>query len=315
MKKFLWILLPLAFLSSGCQSTKFNAAKTIIAERPIHFDNAAAEAIKKEIEKDRIDSREWLRTNPTSYLAAIDRIDFGQKNMLTVGKADDNDVRLSAPDIEPHHLKITLEGDRFRVEAAGPKAEFKIKNEAKHQAIVDPSYIQLSRYQLRLSHQRFPAIIVFDPQSPHFKNYKGVDYFPVDPSYRYELPLTPDSKQEKVTILSTRGNRRAAERIGWFNFYVGEQACRLEATRLLEPGSGGDSVSVFFRDATSGKETYPLGRYVDVLKLKNGKYLLDFNLAYNAACAFSEYYNCPVPPKDNTLSVAIRAGEKDSHYH
>jgi uncharacterized protein (DUF1684 family) len=315
MNKILWILFSLVFLSIGCRSAKQNSARTTSAERPIHLDNAAAEAIKKEIEKDRAEIREWLRTSPTSYLAAIDRIDFGQRNMLTVGKTDDNDVQLTAPDIEPHHLKITLEGDRFRIETAGPKASFKIKNEVKRQAIVDPSYIQLGRYQLRLSHQRFPAIIVFDPQSPHYKNYKGLEYFPIDLSYRYELPLTPDSKQEKITILSTRGNRRAAERIGWFDFFVGEQAFRLEATRLLEPGSGGDSISVFFRDATSGKETYPLGRYVDVQKLKNGKYLLDFNLAYNAACAFSEYYNCPVPPKDNTLNMAIRAGEKDSHYH
>jgi uncharacterized protein len=315
MNKILWILFSLVFLSIGCQSAKYNTAKTITAERPIHLDNAATDAIKKEIDKDRTETREWLRTSPTSYLAAIDRVDFGQKNTLTIGKADDNDVRLTASDIEPHHLRVTLEGDRFRIETVDSKAGFKIKNEVKRQAVVDPSYIQLGRYQLRLSHQRFPAIIVFDPQSPRFRNYKGVDYFPIDLSYRYELSLASDSKQKKVTILSTRGNRRTAERVGWFDFYIGEQACRLEATRLLEPGSGGESVSIFFRDATGGKETYPLGRYVDVKKLKNGKYLLDFNLAYNAACAFSEYFNCPVPPKENTLSAAIRAGEKDSHYH
>ena len=45
-------------------------------------------------------------------------------------------------------------------------------------------------------------------------------------------------------------------------------------------------------------------------KLENGLYLLDFNLAYNPACAFSEYYNCPVPPKENMLKMAIQAGER-----
>jgi hypothetical protein len=90
---------------------------------------------------------------------------------------------------------------------------------------------------------------------------------------------------------------------------------RLEAVRLLEPGIAEHDISVFFRDATSGKESYPLGRYIDVKKQPNGNYLLDFNFAYNPACAFSEHYNCPIPPKTNVLAVAIRAGEMNSHYY
>jgi uncharacterized protein (DUF1684 family) len=115
--------------------------------------------------------------------------------------------------------------------------------------------------------------------------------------------------------MSTRGNERKAERVGWIEFMAGETPCRLEATRLLEPGSTEGTVDIFFRDGTTGKESYPVGRYVDLKKLDNGNYLLDFNMAYNPACAFSEYYNCPIPPKANTLKVAIRAGEMDSHYH
>jgi uncharacterized protein (DUF1684 family) len=282
---------------------------------PVKLDKTTAEAIIRDIEKDRAETREWLRSNPRSYFAAVDRIEFGTKSALTVGRADDNDVRLSEADIEPHHLRITVDGDRFRVEAMDAKAGFKVKDEMKREATLDPSYIQVGRYHLRLSHQRFPAIIVFDPQSPRMKEYKGLEYFPVDLSYRYELPLTRIPKPEKVVIVSTRGNRRSAERVGWLEFRVGQTVCRLEVTRLLEPGSGEDDLSVFFSDATSGKETYPLGRYVDLKKLPNGNFLLDFNMAYNPACAFSNFYNCPVPPKGNTLTVAIRAGEKDSHYH
>lgn len=315
MKRILIVFLLLIFIPMGCQKIKRNTPTEMAAAQPIRLDAAAAEALKKEIEKDRTDTREWLRSSPTSYLAAVDRIDFGQKSALMIGSARGNDVILTGPDIAPHHLRVTLEGDRFRIESLDAKASFKIKEEEKREATVDPAYIQVGRFRLRLSHQRFPAIIVFDPESPRFKNYKGLDYFPIDLSYRYELPMTRDSKQEKVTIMSTRGNRRAAERVGWFDFSVNGQACRLEATRLLEPGGGADDISIFFRDATSGKETYPLGRYVDVKKLNNGKYRIDFNQAYNPACAFSEYYNCPVPPKGNTLSVAIRAGEKDAHYH
>jgi len=85
--------------------------------------------------------------------------------------------------------------------------------------------------------------------------------------------------------------------------------------RLLEPGTGESAVSVFFRDATTGHESYALGRYVDAEPLGGDRYGLDFNRAYNPTCAFSPLYNCPIPPRENVLTVAIRAGERDPGGH
>ena len=283
--------------------------------RPVQLAKGAAEAVSAAIRKDRADSEKWLQSDATSYLATIARRDFGDKTTLAIGRATDNDVRIDAPGIAPHHLRVTVVGDRFHVEGVDPQARFKVKADEKRDAILDPSYIQIDRFSLRLSHQRFPAVIVFDPQSPRFKQYKGLRYFPIDLAYRYELPLTPNPKPETVMIMSTVGNQRRAQRVGWFDFVVGKNAYRLEAVRLLEPGVGENDISVLFRDATSERDTYPLGRYVDPKKLPNGNYVLDFNTAYNPACAFSDHYNCPIPPKANTLAVAIRAGEMDSHYH
>jgi uncharacterized protein (DUF1684 family) len=281
-----------------------------------------AATVLKDIEKDRADTQKWLQSDPTSYLATIDRRDFEQKKTLSVGRAADNDVRIDDPAVAAHHVKVTVEGDRFRVVAVDQEARFKIPGEkdAKiwqetRDATVDPSSIQIGRFLLRLSHQRFPAIIVFDPQSPRFKLYKGIQYFPPDLSYRYELALTPNPKPETTVIMSTRGNQRRADKVGWFDFVVGTTPVRLEALRLLEPGVGENDLGIFFRDATTGKESYELGRYVDVKKLANGNYLLDFNFTYNPACAYSDHYNCPIPPKANVLPVAIRAGEMDAHYH
>jgi uncharacterized protein (DUF1684 family) len=282
---------------------------------PVRLDKAAEEKAIKEIEKDRADTQEWLRSSAYSYLAAIDRVNFDDRKTLTVGRANDNDLQLTTEDIEPHHLRITVEEDRFRVECVDAKARFNIKEEVKREATLDPSYIHVGRFALRLSHQNFPALIVFDPQSPRFKQYRGIAYFPIDLSYRYEVRLKRYPKAEQTIIMSTRGNQRKAERVGWVDFLVGNTPCRLEATRLIEPGSKEGTVDIFFRDATTGKESYSVGRYVDLKKLENDNYLLDFNLAYNPACAFSEYYNCPIPPKSNVLKVAIRAGEKDGHYH
>jgi len=201
------------------------------------------------------------------------------------------------------------------VEAVDAAARFTADKQETRSAVVKPSGIGVGRFQLRLSHQRYPGIIVFDPQSPRFKEYKGLKYFPPNLALRYELPLVPNPKPETVVIMSTRGNQRRATRVGWFEFLVEGKPARLEAVRLLEPGVGENDLGIFFRDATTGKESYALGRYVDVKKLENGRYLLDFNFAYNPACAFSDHYNCPIPPRENALTVAIRAGEMDSHYH
>jgi uncharacterized protein (DUF1684 family) len=235
MKRFFCILLPLAFMPAGCSYFSSRAPSESKAGRPVKMDPAQADAIVRNIEKDRRETEEWLREKPTSYLAAIARIDFGDNSTLTVGSAPGNDVRLSAPDIEPHHLKVTVDGDHFHIDVIDSKATFMIEGKVQRDATVDPSYIQVGRFNLRLSHQHFPAIIVFDPQSPRMKDYKGLKYFPVDLSYRYELPLIPNPRREKIIILSTQGNRRSAERIGRFDFYVGNTLCRLSsATRRAE---------------------------------------------------------------------------------
>ena len=282
---------------------------------PARLTAAEADSLTRAIEKDREETRQWLKSAPTSYLATIARRDFGEKTTMTVGSAPESDVRVEDQGVAPRHLSVIVAGDSFRVESADGTAKFRVKDAERVEATLPPSSIGVGRFTLRLSHQRFPAIIVFDPQSPRFQAYKGLEYFPVDLSYRFVLPLTPAARADTVIILSTRGNQRRALRVGRFEFVVGNAVCRLEATRLLEPGVGERDLGVFFRDATSGKQTYGLGRYVDVTPLPDGRYVLDFNSAYNPACAFSEHYNCPLPPKANTLKLPIPAGEKDSHYH
>jgi len=282
---------------------------------PVTLSPAERATVIKEIEKDRADTEQWLKSDISSYLATVDRRDFEQKKTLTVGRAAGNDVRVDDPAFTAHHLRVSVEGDQFRVEAVDAAATFTSEKKETRAAVVKPSAIGVGRFQLRLSHQRYPAIIVFDPQSPRFKEYKGLKYFPPNLALRYELPLTPNPKPETVVIMSTRGNRRQATKVGWFDFSVEGKPARLEAVRLLEPGVGENDLGIFFRDATTGNESYALGRYVDVKKLENGRYLLDFNFAYNPACAFSDHYNCPIPPRENVLPMAVRAGEMDSRYH
>ena len=263
--------------------------------------------------KDRAETEEWLKSSPTSYLATTLRQDFGDRSALTLGSAPGNDVRIQDPGVKRHHLRVTVVGDSFRVEALDRGARFQVKDSTMSSAVLPASGIKVGRFSLRLSHQRFPAIIVFDPKSPRYKLYKGMRFFPPDLSYHIVAALVPNPHPDTTVILSTRGNRRRALRVGWFDFDVKGAPCRLEATRLLEPGVGEKDFSLFFTDATTGKESYAVGRYLDA-EPRGNLYVLDFNRCYNPACAYSDHYNCPIPPKENHLAVAIRAGEMDAHY-
>lgn len=251
-----------------------------------------------------------LATNPNSSLAAVQRVDFGDEKALVVGSAPDADVRIDAPDVKPRHLRIVADADGFVVGAIDPGATFRVKDAEVREARVGPSALRLGRFTLRLSHQGFPAVIVFDPEAPALRHGPRPDWFAPDASLRVPARLERDPNPAEVVIQSTRGNRRRALRLGRFVFALDGRELRLEANRFLEPGANENDVSIFFRDATSGKESYGVGRYVDPERVGDDAWVIDFNRAYNPACAWSEHFNCPIPPKANALPVAIRAGEK-----
>jgi hypothetical protein len=65
-----------------------------------------------------------------------------------------------------------------------------------------------------------------------------------------------------------------------------------------------------FSDLTSGTETYPAGRYIDLTRTPTGIYILDFNRAYHPYCYYNVTYECPYPPAENRLPLPVRAGER-----
>jgi len=140
--------------------------------------------------------------------------------------------------------------------------------------------------------------------------FHGLHYFEIDPAYRVKAFITPYEKEDKTVELPyTDGSTTTYERIGYANFTINGVAQKL---LLLKNES---VISVLFKDATSGKETYGGGRYLDypASKMKGDSLVLDFNTAYNPYCVYAPTYACPVPPAENTLSVAIRAGEQGNH--
>jgi len=140
----------------------------------------------------------------------------------------------------------------------------------------------------------------------------GLDYYPPDLNLRFRVKLNRYSRPEPMRMTTNTGEVRSGLRYGFFEFRCGEVTCRLRVYRLEDDSASGKaSLFVPFLDATTGTETYSGGRYLDLTENTSGIYNLDFNLAYNPYCAYGGDFSCPVPPEENRIPVAIRAGEKN----
>lgn len=135
-------------------------------------------------------------------------------------------------------------------------------------------------------------------------------YFPIDPAYAVPASFTedPPASRQRVEIQTSTHQPRQMERIGTLAFTLHGQLVRLAAYR--EVGESSDRLFVPFTDLTSGRETYQAGRYLDIARSATGVYVVDFNRAYNPYCYYNPTYDCPYPPKENRLQVAIGAGER-----
>ena len=155
----------------------------------------------------------------------------------------------------------------------------------------------------------------FHPSSPipveDRAKFQGLRYYPPDPKYRFKLELHEHKEKEIVEIEDTAGQIRRFLRWGEFRFKIEGKECRLQ---VYTNNPVEEELFIPFRDKTNGIETYGAGRYIDLYyerdRTKDGKWILDFNKAYNPWCAYNENYACPFVPPENWLDVPIRAGEK-----
>lgn len=155
------------------------------------------------------------------------------------------------------------------------------------------------------------------PQSPltaaQRREFKGLRYYAENEALRLRLPLERAEQAERIIMDTSTGDRRVYLRAGTVRFEVeGQEA---ELALYAEEGADGHEFFVPFRDATSGRETYGAGRYLEAELAPDGTVLIDFNVAYNPYCAYNDRWSCPLPPIGNWLKVAIRAGEMAFEEH
>jgi len=162
-----------------------------------------------------------------------------------------------------------------------------------------------------------------DPDSPipagSRATFHGLDYFPPDPSWRYAGFVEMYAAPEKLTLVTTAGKPRPCARVGRVTFARDGRPMALQVYRLLDmpERAGGEGLFLPFKDRTTGKETYPAGRYVDLEGPEGGPFVLDFNRAYDPSCAYGDAarFECPVTPQENLLPVRVAAGERGPWAH
>ena len=134
--------------------------------------------------------------------------------------------------------------------------------------------------------------------------FEGLPYFDWNPDLAWTLDVLPGDGSE-VTVATSDGADRMHRRVGTVTF---EADGTTQTLQLYDTGHPG--LFLPFRDATSGRETYGGGRYLDIQPNEDGTVTLDFNLAYSPFCAYSGRYSCALPPTENWMSIPIEAGEK-----
>jgi uncharacterized protein (DUF1684 family) len=149
------------------------------------------------------------------------------------------------------------------------------------------------------------ALRLRDFEHPALENFGPLEYYPIDPEYRVVATLQPYAEPRVVNVDTTIvGLGFRPESPGKLRFELGGSTYELEAY------ASGDSLFLVFGDKTSGRETYPAGRFLYTdWPDDDGKTVLDFNKAYSPPCAFNSFATCPVASPRNRLGVRIEAGE------
>jgi uncharacterized protein (DUF1684 family) len=249
---------------------------------------------------------------PDSYLTQVG-LEWLKDGENRVGSAADNDIRL--PHGPAYWGSVFLQNDQLSF-VSSDSASVSINGGSLEQAMLVPdtegvpTLVASGTLSFYAIFRESYALRIKDSKAKNLLNFKGVDNFPVDVSWRINGRFMRAAEGESIEIVNVLGQVSKSPVAGTLEFDRDGKAYSL----LGLESEDAEDVWFIFADRTSGHGTYGAGRFLHSDGLpENGRLTVDFNKAYNPPCAFSPYSTCPLPPQRNRMDLFVTAGEKDYH--
>ena len=170
------------------------------------------------------------------------------------------------------------------------------------------------------------SLFIYDENSPFKRDttmkFTGLKYFDINPDFVFKSKLYKYAIPETVIVLGTKGEERLQIKYGFFQFTYKGQSYKINAYKYPDASIKDGKeylrnyLAVWFRDLTTGDETYEVGRYLEIEPESPDPdylYTLDFNKAYNPYCAYTPLYSCAIPREEDFIRLRVTAGEKKYH--
>jgi uncharacterized protein (DUF1684 family) len=277
-----------------------------------------AAASSSDLQSERASVEKWRAervaelTSETGWLTLVGLfwLDPGES---TFGRAPSNTLVLDHPSLAATAGTFVLSGDKVTFTAkpgAGithggqPVTSIELVSDAKESPTVVSS--GPLRFFIIERAGKF-AVRVRDVASRRRSDFRGLQYFAIDPEWVFAARFEPFEPQRHLKIVNVLGMEDDMVSPGALVFTKNGTEVRLDT--VLD-GDDATDLFVMFADGTSGHDTYGAGRFLHVPFATDGKTVVDFNKAYNPPCAFNNFATCPLPPYQNRVKLQITAGER-----
>ena len=269
---------------------------------------------KEQILKERAEKDHEFKTSRTSPMAGADRLTIKAGQGQVFITENDNHIVVTSQD-SPGVLFGLKEqnGQWYRIKRAeGISWVSGEKPVSLEEALPAQVQMDAGRYFFNLYISKTDAtLIVFDSKRPQLLEFAHLLYYEPNPEFVVKATFTRSKTIETTKITTSRKLEKQFFRYGTVEFELKGKKCKLTALKLdTGTGSEGGELFIPFTDSTTGSETYDIGRFLDVPEPKDSVLIIDFNRCYNPLCNYSPAYNCPIPPLENFLDIAVHAGEK-----
>ncbi len=230
----------------------------------------------------------------------------------TIGADPINDFNFPAEHSDSFLGKIVLNNGVVRFKSSQANQVFSLGQPVTEMTIFqDKKVVVLEHKSLRwfiIKRGDKYALRLRDLDGEYVRKFKGITYFPLDPSWRIKAKFVP-TKGKQLRITDITGRTFLEDSPGVLHFTKGGKKFTLEA------GGTMDEFFIVFGDLTNKKSTYGGGRFLYAnAPDKDGNVILDFNKSLNPPCEFTPFATCPLPTKENKMNVEVEAGEKSAGF-